>query len=187
MHKSKFLTFCFAFIPGAGQMYLGMMKRGASLMLAFSVIIAVIGIFYIPVFGVLLPVIWFYSFFDTFNLSAMPYEQRLYMQDKFLFRLDDLLGGSWFTTVRQRHGLVGGILIATGVYLLYNSFIRELLWQLEPYFPYIDRIINAIPTCVVALAIIVLGIRLVAGPKNKPALPDDDFVQYGGENEHDKQ
>ena len=28
MERNKFLVFCFAFVPGAGQMYLGMMKKG---------------------------------------------------------------------------------------------------------------------------------------------------------------
>ena len=31
MLKNGFLTFCCAFIPGAGQMYQGYMKRGLSL------------------------------------------------------------------------------------------------------------------------------------------------------------
>ena len=33
--KSGFLTFCFACLPGAGEMYLGYMKRGLSVMIAF--------------------------------------------------------------------------------------------------------------------------------------------------------
>ena len=33
MLKNGFLTFCCAFIPGAGQMYQGYMKRGLSLIL----------------------------------------------------------------------------------------------------------------------------------------------------------
>ena len=32
MRKSRILTFLFALWPGAGQMYLGYMKRGVSLM-----------------------------------------------------------------------------------------------------------------------------------------------------------
>ena len=33
MLKNGFLTFCCAFVPGAGQMYQGYMKRGLSLIL----------------------------------------------------------------------------------------------------------------------------------------------------------
>ena len=38
MLKNGFLTFCCAFIPGAGQMYQGYMKRGLSLILIFFAI-----------------------------------------------------------------------------------------------------------------------------------------------------
>ena len=41
--KNGFWTFCFAFIPGGGQMYQGYMKRGLSLLLLFFVILAVSG------------------------------------------------------------------------------------------------------------------------------------------------
>lgn len=183
MNKSRFLTFCFAFIPGAGQMYLGMMKRGVSLMIAFSLVIMAIVVLYLPVFSILLPVIWFYAFFDTFNLRAMPYEQRLYMQDKFLFNLDDMLSGKWLSGMKQRHMLMGGLLIAVGVYLLYNFIVRPLLWQLAPYFPQIDRVVDAIPACVVALAVIYLGLKLVAGAKKAPPA-EEGFLPYGGE-KHD--
>ncbi|MEG2852692.1 MAG: hypothetical protein RR879_07545, partial [Hydrogenoanaerobacterium sp.] len=75
MKKNSFLTFCFAFIPGAGQMYLGMMKRGVSIMLAFAVITAVAGFLNLPLISVVLPVIWFFSFFDTFNIKGMSYDE----------------------------------------------------------------------------------------------------------------
>ena len=37
--KSKFLTFCFSLLPGAGHMYMGFMKMGLSLMAAFFFLI----------------------------------------------------------------------------------------------------------------------------------------------------
>ena len=33
--KNKFFTFCFSLFPGAGEMYMGFMKAGVSLMLLF--------------------------------------------------------------------------------------------------------------------------------------------------------
>ena len=41
MERNKFLVFCFAFVPGAGQMYLGMMKKGLVIMSVFWAVIAV--------------------------------------------------------------------------------------------------------------------------------------------------
>ena len=62
MKKSRFLSFVFGMIPGAGQMYLGYLKRGVSLMGLFGLITAVSSMFYLGVLTFLLPVIWFYAF-----------------------------------------------------------------------------------------------------------------------------
>ena len=55
MRKSRFLTFLFGMIPGAGQMYLGYMKRGVSLMGAFAVVLTIAAFLNIPVLTFLLP------------------------------------------------------------------------------------------------------------------------------------
>ena len=67
MLKNGFLTFCCAFIPGAGQMYQGYMKRGLSLILT-ACLIGMVSSLLDPVM-LLLVVVWMYSFFDTFNLD----------------------------------------------------------------------------------------------------------------------
>ena len=68
MKKNGILTLLFAFIPGAGQMYQGYMKRGLSLVL----MAAAIGMasMLIPPIAFALLVVFMYSFFDTFNLRA---------------------------------------------------------------------------------------------------------------------
>ena len=83
MRKSRILTFLFALWPGAGQMYLGYMKRGVSLMGVFCLLIAITGFLNLGILFFLLPVIWFYAFFDTLNLRSMSYE--FLPQDDFLF------------------------------------------------------------------------------------------------------
>ena len=74
MRKSRILTFLFALWPGAGQMYLGYMKRGVSLMGIFCLLISITGFLNLSFLFFLLPVIWFYAFFDTLNLRSMSYE-----------------------------------------------------------------------------------------------------------------
>ena len=69
MLKNGFLTFCCAFIPGAGQMYQGYMKRGLSLITMFCVAFGagtLLGVLYVA-----MPIVWMYSFFDTFNLLSL--------------------------------------------------------------------------------------------------------------------
>ena len=88
MRKSRILTFLFALWPGAGQMYLGYMKRGVSLMGLFFLIFAIMGFLGLSFLAFLLPIIWFYAFFDTMNLRSMSYE--FLPQDDFLFHLDSI-------------------------------------------------------------------------------------------------
>ena len=66
MKKNGILTLLFAFIPGAGQMYQGYMKRGLSLVLMAAAICMASAL--IPRIVVVLLVVFMYSFFDTFNL-----------------------------------------------------------------------------------------------------------------------
>ena len=68
MKKNGILTLLFAFIPGAGQMYQGYMKRGLSLMLMAAAIS--MAAMLIPPIAFALLVVFMYSFFDTFNLRA---------------------------------------------------------------------------------------------------------------------
>ena len=54
--KSGFLTFCFACLPGAGEMYLGYMKRGLSVMIAFWGLIFVASLLNMGILGILAPI-----------------------------------------------------------------------------------------------------------------------------------
>ncbi|MEG0838203.1 MAG: hypothetical protein RSF33_00170 [Hydrogenoanaerobacterium sp.] len=182
MKKNSFLTFCFAFIPGAGQMYLGMMKRGVSIMLAFAVITAVASFLNLPIISVVLPVIWFFSFFDTFNIKGMSYDELMAHPDAFLFCLDDIAKKDWQNILGKRHMLTGWCCVAFGLYILFNTFGREFLYRFDNLMPWIRDIFNIVPTLVVAIIILILGVYLVKGGKKQKATPnaDEDFTQYGG-------
>ena len=78
--KNGFWTFCFAFIPGGGQMYQGYMKRGLSLMSMFMFVIFLSAFLGMGLLSLMLPVIWAYSFFDTFNIHGQTPEQAAQVQ-----------------------------------------------------------------------------------------------------------
>ena len=99
MERNKFLVFCFAFVPGAGQMYLGMMKKGLVIMGAFWAVIAIAVMLNLGVLFVFLPIIWFYAFFDTFNSARYHADQRLQMDYKFW---EDLKRGGWTPKVGDK-------------------------------------------------------------------------------------
>ena len=66
MKKNALLTFIFACIPGAGQMYYGYMQRGLSLITLFCgcfVLGAMVSPLVVTAF-----IVWMYSFFDTYDL-----------------------------------------------------------------------------------------------------------------------
>ena len=92
--KNGFLTFCFAFMPGAGQMYQGYMKRGLSLVSLFFGGCALVWL--AEPLMLLLPIVWMYSFFDTFNLRAQRAAGTA-PEDDYLIHLgrDVSLSGCW--------------------------------------------------------------------------------------------
>lgn len=66
--------FLFSLIPGAGQMYMGFMKQGLSLMTIFATLCAV-GIWLdIKPLLFFAPIILLYSFFDATNKNSMDAE-----------------------------------------------------------------------------------------------------------------
>ena len=83
--KRGFWTFCFSLIPGAGEMYLGFMKRGVSMMCLFLGWFAFCGVTGFSIGMCLLPVMWFYSFFQVHNLVSLPDEEFYQQEDDYLF------------------------------------------------------------------------------------------------------
>lgn len=159
--KSRFLTFIFSLVPGVGQMYLGLMKRGCSLMGIFWGIIAIACIF--PPICFTLPIIWFYSFFDAINYNSMPYDKKQLIKDSFIF--DEFRGS--FMGGKKMSTILGGLLIFIGAYAIFDGFIMQIFWDISNYIPFLGNIIRAIPTVVIAGVILVIGIYLVKSKDNK--------------------
>lgn len=68
--RSRFLTFVLALIPGVGQMYLGLVKKGIQLFLLFILIDHVLGFVGLGYIGGMLKLcVWAYAFWDTFEIA----------------------------------------------------------------------------------------------------------------------
>lgn len=188
MLKNGLLTLLFAFIPGAGQMYQGYMKRGLSLMLMCCVI-GVLAMLFAPI-ALFLMLVFMYSFFDTLNLRAQialgnapadDYLVHLDPKDKRLARL-----------LLDSHKLVGWALIAFGALIAYQSLIMNILGDLvyrwghsSPVFRALYLVMASLPDVVVCVALIVCGVWLVKGPHpakkpdaSKDVPEDADFCEY---------
>ena len=83
MKKNILLTFACALVPGCGQMYQGFMKRGLSLLFWFFAGIGVAAMLNLGFLCLLLPIIWLYSFFDTFKLRNLSDDQQMALGDFF--------------------------------------------------------------------------------------------------------
>ena len=194
MKKNGFLTFCFAFIPGAGQMYQGYMKRGLSLVGICCLAIAVASLLS-PLQNAALAVccvVWMYSFFDTFNLRAQL-GAGMAPADDYLVHLG--YDVSLDRLHHRRHKLFGWVLVVLGVYTLYDGllmdFLRDLYWNTDNSWiiRVIYNVMDRVPTVVVCLAVILLGLWLVRGPRQKPDQPPydqmEEFCEYGTREEDD--
>lgn len=185
MLKNGFLTLLFAFIPGAGQMYQGYMKRGLSLILMCCAIGAV-AVLFSPV-ALFLLVVFMYSFFDTLNLRAQialgkapedDYLVHLDPKDKRLARM-----------LMDSHKLVGWVLIVFGVLIVYENIIMEMLnevlwrWGRDSVaFRAFYLVMDRLPDVVACVAFILCGVWLVRGPRKPKAAPAPEEAAESGEN-----
>ena len=188
MKKNGILTLLFAFIPGAGQMYQGYMKRGLSLMLMAAAIS--MAAMLIPPIAFALLMVFMYSFFDTFNLRAQismgtapedDYLVHFDPQDKRLARM-----------MMDSHKLVGWLLIAFGALIAYQNLIMNIFGDLvyrwghsSPVFRALYLVMASLPDVVVCVVLIVCGVWLVKGPHpakkpdaSKDVPEDADFCEY---------
>ena len=186
MKKNGILTFLFAFVPGAGQMYQGYMKRGLSLITLFFLCIMA-GMLLLEQLVLTALIVWMYSFFDTFNLRAQFIAGTAPADDYLVhFNTKDARLTLFF---RDSHKLVGWALIALGAMVAYQNIIMRVLgdvmwrWgQNSPFFRAVYLMLDELPEVVVCVALIVCGVWLVRGPKGKKVhrkkAEDEDFREY---------
>ena len=189
MKKNGILTFLFAFVPGAGQMYQGYMKRGLSLITMFCLFIMAGAMTGLDPLIVACLIVYMYSFFDTFNLRAQIMADNA-PADDYLVHIN------WKDKRMQQfmmdsHKLLGWGLIALGGLVAYENIIMrvfgDVMWrwgQNNPVFRAIYLMLDELPQIVTCVALIVCGLWLVRGPKGKknrkkPEPPqDEDFTEY---------
>lgn len=190
MKKNGILTFLFAFVPGAGQMYQGYMKRGLSLITMFCLCIMA-GMLLEPLVLTAL-IVWMYSFFDTFNLRAQFIAGTAPADDYLVhFNTKDARLTLFF---RDSHKLVGWALIAFGALIAYENIIMNLLndvlwrWGRDSVvFRAFYLVMDQLPDVMLCVALILCGAWLVRGPQKagkkqaeaqEDAARDADFQEY---------
>lgn len=174
MKKNGFLTFIFACIPGAGQMYYGYMQRGLSI--AMILILCVMAATVVEPLLFLCLVIWMYSFFDTYDLirhmaAGEPKEDSLLVPGNYE-EIKKLLP--------QHNRLIGWGLIGFGVWALYDLLIGNWVYKILTNvlgYGHAWDIINGIPNLVVGGLLVFAGFKLLnMHPAKKNS--DDELPPY---------
>ena len=177
--KNRFLTFCCSLLPGAGEMYMGFMRMGVSLMLLFFLAIFVPAVLRLDVLISFAFIVWFYGFFHANHLAALGDEEFAQIEDTYLFEMDALANGKDF--VQKYHKWIAGGLIAAGIFLLWNSATDVMYGRFPVVYEIMLTIGNYVPRVFVAIVIIVIGINMIKGKKKQ--LAQDEPVpeaQYEG-------
>ena len=172
--KNRFLLFCLSFLPGAGEMYLGFMKMGLSLLSLFALIIIITVYSNIGVMGIVVFVICVYGFFHANNLGALSDEEFYKIEDEYLFGLGekDMNSLKDFLTGKYRK-VFAVILILFGISMLWQTFCRFLRHMVgsDYYYKYISGFMNTVssdvPRMIIAFLIILFGIKLIWGKKEE--------------------
>ncbi len=166
--KNKFFTFIFSLLPGAGEMYMGFMKMGISLMSCFflALMLADSGMFDFMV--LIAAIVWFYSFFHVHNLAGLPDEMFLEVKDAYLLPFAGKEDEKMMITGKYRK-VTAVILIVIGV----SGLLKLFYYITAAYFPEIIRVILKdiifyyFARGVFSIAVIVLGIYMIRGKKKQ--------------------
>ena len=179
MKKSRLFSLLCAFWPGDGEMYLGLMKRGLAIMVVFWGAIAIMSTIGLEMLLFALPVLWFYSFFDTLTLRNLDYYALTELQENDDYFFQDILGGGHGLpgAVQRYHVAIGGGLVVLGGLMLYRKLVHYLYFDLKAPAVVYDTL-RALPSMVLSFGIIALGIWLVRG-KRMPADQVEDYPRYG--------
>ena len=177
--KSGFFTFIFSFLPGAAEMYTGFSKMGFSIMFIFflSAIVSEI----VPVLSYLTILIWFCGFFHARNIASMDQDSLEEMEDSFIW--DDMERVSSIRPIkfaeRSAKNITAAILIFFGIYILWDNF-SDMIYMLIPdsLWNRLYPVISSIPEIVIAIVIIIIGVKLIRGKKEE--LFGTDFSEPAG-------
>ncbi len=154
--KSRTLGLLLAVVPGVSQMYMGLMKRGIQFMILFFGSLYILDVLGLSLFLFLVPLIWFYSFFDALQQVAR-------------YRQDALVDKPLIENFEANRTWMGVLLVLLGVYYVAKTIVMPFidlhmpsLWFLHQFEPYIRN-------AVVALLLIGGGFKLLRASERTKA------------------
>ena len=164
-----FLAAC---IPGCGEMYLGYMKRGLSLLLVTAGIFALAVVLGIGAPAIFLPVGWRYAVFDSYNLRRQL-EEGTARADDYLLGFLDQDARNFSALWGKRHGLVGWVLVIIGLYTLYSTVVYYFGWFIPGWLS--SFLYRGVPRLALVAVLLGLGVWFIRGPRPRP---EQDFASF---------
>lgn len=166
--KSRFWLFLFSLFPGAGHMYLGLMRMGLSFMFGFMLSIALMSITGLDVLAVVPITLYIYSFFHANNIGSMDDAAFEALEDEYLLGFGDI-DRDRFRLDRRNRNIAAAVLIILGVSMLWNvcfGMVRDYIGWDNPFIKAIYYTMrDDVPRIVIAIAIIWFGVVLLRGKK----------------------
>lgn len=166
--KSGLIAFICSMVPGAGEMYLGFMKEGLSIMLLAVVIFT--GAIWLDMGWLisLVGILWFYSVFNVHNKASLPDEEFYALEDDYLFHIDQLMPKGHLS--KQQTKVFGWFLILFGAAILWRPAIRNIISMMKLYCSdevaaMIGRYLYSLPRFLFAIILIYCGFCLIRDKK----------------------
>lgn len=155
--KSKAIATVLSIFPGAGHMYLGLQRRGLQLMAAFLFSFYILDVLRLSIFLFLLPIIWFYSFFDGLQKAAKHGEEPQ----------EDIPVVSYLINHQKWVGI--GLLVLGCYYLWDRAFLPAVGPVINEMFAidFTALYHRYFQTLIVSLLLIGGGIKLILGSKQE--------------------
>jgi hypothetical protein len=162
--KSKAIATFLSIFPGAGHLYLGLQRRGIQLMAVFLFSIYILDILRLGIFLFLIPIIWFYSFFDGLQKASKYGDEPM----------DDAPIISYFINQQKWIGIG---LVLLGLYYLTTSILLPVISPMV--YDMIDIDIRYwfdryFQTGVVCILLIGGGLKLLFGKRDKEVELQDE-------------
>lgn len=169
--RSSFSVLVLSLIPGGGYMYLGLMNRGLQAMILFFVTIFLASVVNLgALVGLVVPVLMFYSIFDSLQLSSRM-NDGLFIEDKPYL---DIGNPNW-------QNLLGYTLIGLGALALFYNVLNiipyddwGLSWIVTRIF---DRLLP--PLVIIAIGAYILYRNLRRKTEKTEKRDVDDGAQQG--------
>lgn len=148
--RSKVIATLLSAFPGAGHMYLGLQKRGLQLMVIFLGSVYVLDVLHLSLFLFLIPLIWFFSFFDGLQQTSR-------------YGREPLLDRPIVEGISDHQRWLGVGLVLLGLYYVGTSILMPFVNQWFPEWFIEYKVSRYLKPVIISVLLIAGGFKLMAG------------------------